>query len=225
MKYIFLILIVLSTVGQCYSQTNKEYDRRIGVYTMPLSMVDPTTPRLRLGIEKYTDENWFYSLDVGIGTYAINGFMLEDTDFNDSYFFLEFRPELNYAFTQGNTYMFYGGMELFYLINTNRYKRDYYYNENDVRIDYEVANFTKVKIGLQAKFGFKVIVFEILQADFYGGGGVAYRDISYSDVIQSNQQQDFIDTYIWFSDSHVYEGTSIIPHLTMGVNIGLILKD
>lgn len=216
---IMVIFLSLFFIQNCFSQENCEVRNWLTFKVMPFSMID-YTPRLRLGLEYKSNKKLGYSIDFGIGNNFLNQWRLNGMIWGQEYSFFEIRPEVKYLFKNSQNYYFYGAMEFFYIDMKDFLESGHYEKENsNVETTYESATFNKQKYGLHLKGGMNIIVSNRLNFDFYGGFGFAKRTISYTDVVNpvDGTEPIFVE---WIPQPYLFEGESIIFHMTLGVKIG-----
>ena len=116
----------------------------------------------------------------------------------------------------------YAAMELFHINVKDILKSGEYQQEDPyMGISYESSSFSKRKTGAHLKGGVNFIALDRLHFDFYGGIGLAKRTISYSDVVNP---EEIGDIWVeWIPQPDLFEGESIVPHLTLGFKIGYTL--
>jgi len=220
MKQLILITFLsLLFIQKGFSQESSELRNNIGIKVMPLSMID-YTPRLRFGLEYISNKKLGYSIDFGIGNKFLNQWRLDGMIWGQDYSFYEIRPEIKYLFVNNKNYYFYSALELFYLNMKDILESGHYKKENsNVETTYESARFNKQKYGVHLKGGINLIISERLNFDFYGGFGFAKRTISYTDVLNpvDGTESIFVE---WAPKNYLFEGESIIFHMTLGVKIG-----
>jgi len=221
---IFIILWTFISL-HLYSQEAVESKKSIGFHFMPLTLID-YTPRIRVGVEKRTNSNIGYCLELGYGNYWLNKnrLIFDGMIWNKDYRFFEVRPELKYYFDRHVTYYHcYTAVELFYTHMTDQMSNDYYHNDNTEKIIlFDQADYSKDKLGLHIKGGFNIIVFNKLDFDFYVGLGIAWRKIHYQNVI--NPVNGVHGLYEWIVPFYKFEGKTTMLHTTLGCKIGIVFK-
>lgn len=218
---LFLLLLLFSHNG--FSQSDKPIYSGLTISVMPLSLID-YTPRFRVGVERLPVRKIGYGIDVGFGKSWLNGWRLSGGDWGNDYSFYEIRPELKYVVKRDDRYFLYCGTELFYLLMTDRLEDNCYqkgYSGN--AISYDRARFQKQKYGIHLKAGVSHRLFEHFNVDIYGGAGVAERVIEYSEVV--NPVEGDGDIFVeWLPQNHLFEGKTVLFHLTMGFRVGYIIS-
>ncbi|MDM8160904.1 DUF3575 domain-containing protein [Labilibaculum sp. K2S] len=222
-KFIGIVLLLFFFSPEIHSQP-KEKDHTIEIHTTPSTLLD-FTPRLRMGVEYQQSDKFAYSLDFGLGNSVINFYRVNDSDLEKDYQFWEVRPELKYYFLKPNNVIsIYGAIEFFYLETSNSNYDDHYYPKStSTAILYDKADFLKQKMGAHIKSGIKIIANNKFSFDFYVGGGIAYRTVKYSNVINPHVDESFESFDEWeFGLSKRKAGSKTIFHLTAGFKAGII---
>jgi len=224
MRNILLFLTSLFVLsGPLCAQDNEENYKSLEFHTMPFTLLD-LSPRFRLGAEYRITQRFSCVLDCGFGNNDLNGWVLRETVWKNDYSFIEVRPELKYYFPKADDITsFYVATELFYIRTNSILKDGYYHPENQpFVICYELATFNRQKAGLHIKGGV-TLSFSRFDFDFYGGLGIASREINYSHITNPETEEEDIFFEEGFNNSYKYEGGSILPHLTLGCKIGMVL--
>ncbi|NOZ45931.1 MAG: hypothetical protein GXO79_04025 [Chlorobi bacterium] len=225
-QYVYLALITfLGFIQSIIAQEQTNYVKSYGIHIMPYTLLD-YTPRLRLGIDYNTGSKLGYSFDVGIGSFFLNKNRLDGMIWNEDYSFNEVRLELKYFVKKNSNSLFYCSTELFNIIMSDNIKNGYFHKENSSSlVFYDVAEFNKHKLGLHLKSGIELILFKRIDFDFYGGIGVAYRNIYYKNVVKPDIGE--YNSYVfeeWGGHSYKYEGKTIMLHFTLGIKAGFIFS-
>jgi len=223
-KFIAIVLLLFFFSPKIYSQS-KEKNYKIEIHTTPSTMFD-FTPRLRMGVEYQQSDKFAYSLDFGLGNYFLNQYILNDDDLKHDYRFWEIRPELKYYFFKPNNVVsMYCAAELFYLKNSSTIYDSYYYTKNSsLNINYDRATFQKQKMGAHIKAGLKLVANNKISFDFYVGGGIAYRTINYTNIINPRfEEANETDNEWWdFGLGTKEEGNMKLFHVSLGFKLGYI---
>jgi hypothetical protein len=220
-KYLAAVTLLFLFHQGAHSQS-AEKSHRIEIHTTPSSLVD-FTPRLRLGVEYQQSEKFAYSLDFGLGNSVINFYRVNDSDLENDYEFWEVRPELKYYFLKPNNVVsMYGALEFFYLETSSSIYDDHYYPENtSTAILFDKADFRKQKMGAHLKAGLKLVANNKFSFDFYVGGGMAYRMVNYTNVVNPHVGEYFETCGEW-GLSTKEEGNMSLFHVTLGFKVGYI---
>lgn len=92
----------------------------------------------------------------------------------------------------------------------------------DPNIGYDQAAFKKIKIGAMGKLGVKIVVWKKVMFDIYEGLGIAYRHISYTNVINPVPFEELGTQEVLLPESYKNEGTYLLLQLSFGVRVGYI---
>lgn len=223
MRYILIFITALFVLSwPLCAQENEEDPRSLEFHTMPFTLLD-FSPRLRLGAEYRINQRFACALDCGFGNNDLNGWVLRETIWKNDYSFFEVRPELKYYFPRPDEITeFYVATELFFIKTGSILNNGYYHPEDQSFIVYyDKATFSKQKAGLHFKGGF-TLSFSRFDFDFYGGMGIAYRNIDYSHEINPSPEEDPVFEE-WFGHAYKYEGGVVLPHITVGCKLGINL--
>lgn len=220
-KYLAAVTLLILFHQGVHSQA-VEKSHRIEIHTTPLTMVD-FTPRLRMGVEYQQSDKFAYCLDFGLGNSFLNLQRPNEEDGSNHYRFWEVRPEVKYYFLKNNNVVsMYCAAELFYLKTSSTIYKDHYYPEaSSPTIVYDRADFQKQKMGAHLKAGLKLVANNKISFDFYVGGGMAYRMVNYTNVVNPRTEEYFETCGNWgFSTKE--EGNTSLFHVTLGFKVGYI---
>lgn len=221
MRNIVAAILLLLSFGKPYCQTERG---RLEIAFNPSSLLY-NEARINISMEKKTSKNTSFSFSLGYGnqtTYqlflATNGANSDENNFQ----FYELRPEFRY-YPPFFTIPIYLSCELFASQLRKTKHQDAFKTANSgLKINYERADFTKEKYGLNIIGGLKPY---ILNGNYYvemfGGMGIAYRKSTFKNVIGSQEEHE-----IWsiFDFGEHREGSKIIPNFTLGFRIGYTIK-
>ncbi|MCF6241100.1 MAG: PorT family protein [Bacteroidales bacterium] len=214
----FIILISIST--QFLFAQHLNLPQKAGMYIMPYTLID-YTPRWRIGFLYYNGAHWSYNLGLGLGNHKLNKQRADDMSLSYDYLFSEIRPEIKYYFHPKKYFRYYVSGEVFAIFMFDTKTNAYYHKKNaNLIVYYDRAEFYKQKYGLNIKNGIELIAWSFLRFDFYLGLGIAYRNISYKNVINPNEGEYYVFEE-WWGHAYKYEGQKINPNLTLGLNIGI----
>lgn len=182
-----------------------------------------------------------YSLEIGFGNKHINHSRLDNGVFGQAYSFLEVRPEIKWFpkiklfkketfwtpwyLRSSNPLPRYFAVELFYQeMHDELENLDFNQKATDIDIAYDETSFKKIKIGVQAKVGIKFLLWEKVVVDFYEGLGLAYRKITYYDVVNPRLFDEFGANEQWWPESYKNEGAYFLFQLSFGVRVGYVIS-
>ncbi|MBN1118893.1 MAG: hypothetical protein JXA77_16910 [Bacteroidales bacterium] len=224
MKQTLIVFVLFFfCIQRIHAQESFTQYRTVRINIMPLSLID-YTPRLRIGLDFDTKGQFGYSCDFGIGNSKINNGRLDGMIWGKNYSFYEIRPEIKYTLLENNYSNLYCATEFFYLLMRDQLESGHYQKENsDFEIEYDYANFRKQKYGAHLKGGVSLSLYERLNVDFYWGIGVAERIIDYTHVLNPVEMTEpiFVE---WVPQNYLFEGESVIFHMTMGFKVGYIFR-
>jgi len=217
-QLIIIALLSLLFLQNIFSQESYENKNNLNFKIMPLSMID-YTPRFRCGLEFISKNRLGYSIDLGIGNYFLNKWRIDGMIWGHDYRLYEIRPEIKYIFLRDENCYLYCATEFFYINMRDILESGRYQKENScVETTYDSAKFSKQKYGIHLKGGVNLIAFRQLNFELYGGIGFAKRIITYTDVV--NPVEKTWPIFVEFPSSYLFEGESVISHMTLGLKIG-----
>ena len=199
-------------------------------YVVPLTWFD-NNPRLRVGLEYHGYDRMAYSLEIGFGNNFLNQGKLNRVVWGQEYSFFELRPEIKW-FVKENVKLpwylrgailvpNYFAVEGFYQeMHDQLENSDFDPKSSDIEIAYDEASFKKIKIGAHAKVGFKMLLWKKVVIDIYEGIGLAYRKISYTNLVNPVLTEDRNGE--WWSESYKNEGAYFLFQVSLGVRVGYV---
>ena len=215
-----LFLLILTLEGR--SQADSGSIGALSAYVVPFTWVD-RNPRLRLGIEYHAHNQTGYSLEVGFGNNLLNHSRLEKLVWGQEYSFFEIRSEVKWYRKEEKEFNLYWGAELFYQRMSDHLDDLYFYpKESSLTVFYDEADFRKTKIGGLAKAGIKILVWKRVMLDFYEGLGLAYRQNTYSNLVNPIASEDD-PVEEWWDDAYKNEGPYFLFQLNVGVRVGYVI--
>ncbi len=220
-KFILLLqtLVVVLSALQVNAQTrNREtLPANLDLHIMPLALAHPD-PSLRIGVERITGGRWSYGLSAGIGNNPFTVVLMKN-DRRTDYQLWEIRPEIKFYLLQREDMGWYLAAEGLYVNSSYTSGSSYYIVSFDEKVVFDRAGFQKEKFGGISKMGVKFLVGRKLTLDLFSGLGMAWTQVSYSDV--ENPRNEVHDPF--FDGEDFYEGKRWTGLLSVGVKIGLRL--
>lgn len=217
----FITLIILSQNVE--AQNINGSAGTLELHVVPQVLVD-RNPRLRLGMEYHGLNKWGYSMEIGWGNRAFNGLALQESVWGEDYSFFEIRPELKRYLGESRKIENYLAAEIFYSNMTDKLLTQDYYQKGTLHtIFFDEARFKREKLGLLIKGGSKLIFFDGLIVEFTCGIGIAYRDITYSDIINPTVVADF-KIQEWLSPPYKNEGEKFLAQFIAAIKFGYIIS-
>ena len=233
-KTLFLAFFLLNLVTEAKSQSDSGSIGALSAYVVPLPWID-RNPRLRLGMEYHSHNHKSYSLEVGFGNKHFNHSRLDNVVWGQAYSFFEVRPEIKW-FVKDNAMLpwylrsstpfpRYFAVEMFYQeMHDELDNNNFNPKTNETDISYDQASFKKIKIGTQAKVGIKILIWKKVMLDIYEGVGLAYRKITYFNVINPRPFDEPGTNEQWWPESYKDEGTYFLFQLSFGVRVGYVIS-
>jgi hypothetical protein len=228
-----ILLLVICLTEKGLSQADTVLSGTFHLFAVPLPWIDKN-PRLRLGMEYVTHNRMGYSLEIGYGNRHLNHSRLENVVWGDAYSFFEVRPEIKWYVDDNRLAPWkrkypssiprYFAVEAFYQeMHDHLDNNDFSPKINPTPISYEQASFKKIKIGAHAKLGLKLLLWKKVVIDFYEGIGLAYRKISYTDVINPLPLEEPGTNEGWFPEPYKNEGAYLLFQFSLGLRVGYII--
>ncbi len=220
-KLILLIQIMVFAlpVLQVNAQTrNREtLPANLDLHIMPLALAHPD-PSLRIGAERITGGRWSYGLSAGIGNNPFTTVLMKN-DRRTNYQMWEIRPELKFYLYQRKDMGWYLAGEGLYVNSSYTSDKSYYILSFDEKVVFDKAGFRKEKLGGIGKMGVKFLVGRKLTLDLFSGLGMAWTQVSYSDV--ENPRNEIHDPF--FDGEDFYVGKRWTGLLSVGLKLGIRL--
>ena len=231
-KALAFFLFITCLTWKSFSQADSVFTGTLQAYIIPLPWIDKN-PRLRLGIEYHAQEHKSYSLEVGFGDNFINESRLDKSVWGQDYTFFEVRPEIKWFLKNKSNLPWYVwkssalpryfAIEGFYQeMHDQLADSDFNPKSSEMDIAYDLASFKKIKIGAHAKLGVKFLLWKKVVLDFYEGIGLAYRKITYYDVMNPRPFDDFGSNEEWWPEPYKNEGAYFLFQLSLGVRVGYV---
>ncbi len=218
-KGIYLLVFFFWAFGVLHSnsfaQQSLGLDNQLIFKTSPIALFEPETIVIQGGIEYFFSPKFSIQAELGVngGIFGINSGRGKNEDFN----LWRIKNELKFH-TKNN----YWALELFFVDKDFIRTDDYLYVRTN-RIWYNKAHIDFQVLGAGLKFGRQKYISENLLLDSYIGLGIRsrYRKVTILEV-SPNQEQE--DEYFLSSDRYRFNGWDYIPHLTMGIKVGILTK-
>ena len=219
-RYIIMLLPALMlTLTQAKSQSADRVTlpAHLDLHIMPLALAHPD-PSLRFGMEAVTGSRWSYGLSAGVGSNPFTVVLMKN-DKRINYQMWEVRPEIKFYLYQREDMGWYLAGEGLYVNSSYTSGNSYYIVSYDEKVVFDEAAFQKEKFGGIGKMGVKFLVGRKLTLDLFSGVGMAWTQVSYSDV--ENPRNQYHDPF--FDGEDFYEGKRWTGLFSAGVKIGLRL--
>ena len=223
MRWMILLFSFLILYQNGVLQSNSWSAGTLDIHIVPLALIDGN-PRLRLGMEYHPHKQIGYSLDVGFGNNQLYKYRVFGPHLEGDYSFFEVRPEFKWYTSKSSEYEVYYSAELFYLRMNDQLSSGLFYPEGlNTNYSFDEASFIKQKIGLNIKTGIKFLIWKKMVLEFYGGIGIAFRDIEYADFVNlmNYNYEPFRSGGI---PPHQLEGNYFLAQFPFGFKIGYIIK-
>ena len=217
MKLRFVLLIAtLVTVNALFAQYTDTLKRNMDIHIMPAYLGDP---RIRIGVEYRTVNNFGFVLDVGYANGLIQG---------PSYNIFEIRPELKYYFyAPSEGFTFYTALELYWIEMTKRLQGGSIDIPNSTRkLAFEFADRWTKRTGFHIKSGMRLVPRnKLFSFDIYWGVGVGNIRSHFSNIEGLTIWEPDPYSYKRFDlglrgEGHLFPYQEI--HWTAGIKLGYI---
>jgi hypothetical protein len=207
-------LLVVGFPGQSQDSLVQAQSRSIWISLDLPPILDPYSPRYRLGLLTSLSDDILASLHLGIGG---ADFVVPKESMGSDYQFFEIRPEIRYLLHNQPGFQFFSSLEPFFLSHRDHYQNMSFYDGQD-HYTYDFADFSRMKTGLNLKMGI-LAYFGSMGIEFYCGGGVAHRVTSFDNLVNLEKDNDsYSGGWLW-SDFRHFRGNKTYPNLTGGIRL------
>jgi hypothetical protein len=217
MKHIFFGLILFASIFSQNIAAQGDFNN-VQVRISPLSLLDPLTSSIHIGIQTDLFKRIAFSIDYGHKFTPTQLLNWNDNKFNRRYF--EIRSEVKFFLekrSQSATALPYVSVEAFYIPHHYR-KYNGWINKGEDLFFYSYADISNVvkggalKIGMENKIGSKFLI------DFYTGFGIRQVTVDHDayDLVR-------IEEYDRYFRSDKIEGIVNKPHLSFGFKVGYLI--
>lgn len=199
--YFSICIFTLNAYGQNNLRLS-ENEKKNSIIFAPLNLIDPINPSFQLGYQRQLDDKIELQLEYGhiinkaLFHYIINPNESKDDYSNKGY---KLKIELKRYFMNYGVFRCYMAGELSYLENVSKVQNQFLVSDPNYNYSFELPNdgeeygytdyFTnsKTKIGINAKFGIKLIISSFFY-ESYIGIGAFYRNNIHSDRENMNDK-------------------------------------
>ena len=198
-----------------FAQQLIELDKRLLIKISPMALFEPETILLQGGVEYFFSPKLSIQSEIGIngGILGIQSGRGKNEDFK----LWKSKNELKF-YTRNH----YWGLELFY-VNKDFIRTDDYFLQSNTKTWYNKAHIDFQVLGTGLKFGKQKYVSENILLDSFIGVGIRsrYRKVT---MLEVSSNQEIEEEYFLASDRYRISGRDYIPHLTMGIKVGILTK-
>ncbi|RAI87072.1 DUF3575 domain-containing protein [Algoriphagus yeomjeoni] len=210
---ILLFFGLLSSIN--FAQQILELDKRVLIKTSPMALLEPETIIIQGGIEYFLSPKFSIQTELGVnaGLFGIPS----GRGKNEQFSMWRTKNELKF-YSKKN----YWGVELFF-VSKDFIRTDDYYVTNSNKIWYDRAHIDFQIFGTGLKFGRQEFVSENISLDSYLGIGIRsrYRLVNALDI-SPNQVRDELNENFLTADRYRFNRWDNIPHLTLGIKVGIL---
>ncbi|WP_144605450.1 DUF3575 domain-containing protein [Algoriphagus algorifonticola] len=210
-----LFTLTVGIMTTSHAQQDLGLERQLLVKTSPLAFLEPETIVLQGGLEYFFSNKISIQSEIGVngGIFGIKA----DRGKNEDFKLWRTKNELKF-YTKKN----YWALEFFF-VNKDFTRTDDKYNHTGQTIYYDQAKIQFRVFGSGVKFGRQVYTSENILIDSFGGLGFRgrYRQIRQVELAE-NQSGEFLENFFGFGDRYRFDGWDSVPHLTIGIKVGIL---
>ncbi|SFN98005.1 hypothetical protein SAMN04488519_1035 [Algoriphagus ornithinivorans] len=221
MKLQIISALFILTFGIATTSTAQQdlgLERQLLVKASPLAFLEPETIVLQGGIEYFFSNKISIQSEIGVngGIFGIKA----DRGKNEDYKLWRTKNELKF-YTKKN----YWAIE-FFLMEKDFIRLDDYYVPFRQEILYDRAQIDFRVVGGGLKFGRQVFTSRNILVDSFVGLGIRgrYRDVEVLELSEV-QSRAFFEKANPFAERYRFEGWDSVPHLTIGVKVGILTEN
>jgi hypothetical protein len=215
LRFSFLSLFSIGIFFPVLAQQRSELDKALLVKISPLSFLEPETIVFQGGLEYFFSPKFSVQSEIGFngGVFGIPSGRGKNEDFS----LWRSKNELKF-----HAKKFYVGLELFFVQKDFIRSDDSYSAFNDTTW-YDTARINFQVFGTGLKFGHQAYISDNILLDSFLGFGFRgrYREV---DVIELSafQSSEYPEKFFLASNRYNFEGWDSVPHITIGVKIGIL---
>lgn len=218
-----LIVVLLFSIIYCFGQIEEKEQKqrtddqtgRVEIYLAPTSYLNIRLPRIRVGAQYYFHPKLCYSLDLAYGETKMSVFQISNFQYN----VFEIRPAFKFTPTRKRYFLPYVGIEGLYYQANGYLQNTFYKVNNGQKINFDEAEYLKVKYSLFVIIGVKFFVKNRISFDLFVGPGVARRNTRYFNVENPIINTD-IEEWVVRPKEGIIDGID----LTLGFKVGIFLN-
>ncbi len=218
MLRIILTFFLLLSSYSLFAQQDLGLEKQLLVKVSPLSFFEPETIIIQGGLE------YFFSNEVSIQSeLGVNGGlfgMKAGRGKNEDFRIWRSKSELKFYSKK-----YYWAID-FFVVNKDFIRIDDHYMPFKREIHYNRARIEFQVFGGGLKFGKQLFISKNLVMDMYGGLGIRcrYRDVEVLELAEF-QNREFFEIGNPFAERYRFTGWDTVPHLTIGIKVGILTGD
>ncbi len=224
MKNTLLVLLCLITTSTLKAQqeTDQKMASPINEPLITLNVITPfqfNTPRYQLGYIHTLNDRWKIGADIGYGSEAISIDISNSVIDSEDYQLMEARTEIYYMLNSKRKWNHYLSAELFLIKHEETFLNESYRsNDETATVFFDSADYTRIKQGINIKYGAFFDISEKLGVNFYYGFGVRVRDNKFENLVNFEINEGFEEGFTFGDDYRTQQGRRV------GFNVALGLK-
>ena len=198
-----------------FAQQDLDLEKKLLIKASPLALLDPETLMIQGGIEYFFSPKFSIQSELGINGGIIG--IEAGRGKNEGLQLWRSKNELKF-YTKNHWW----GRELIFVDKDFIRTDDYFFYSNNTTW-YNKASIDFQVLGTGLKFGKQKYISENLLLDSFLGIGTRsrFREIT---LLEISPTQGNEDEYFLSSDRYRMNGKGYVPHLTMGIKVGILAK-
>lgn len=194
MKSNFLLIALLILFGShslAQEKIEREYNSIITFSTF--SPIVNYAPRWNLGYIRKIEKRYWLGVEIGYGNQNLSvNFAEEGGWIKKDYKIFEIKPEIYYDLRPKSNLKHLLSLELQYLNHLDNFKNSWYYNlENKTYYRYDLADYQRVKYGVNINYSLIYNITKKLAIMQKTGIGFRQRNVKYSNIINKIEDENF----------------------------------
>ena len=223
------LLILIFSLGSLTALAQPASIKTWQIKWAPLSLIDPRTPALQMGIQKQVNPHLALSAEYGRATL---GWLRPDriNNYWSGFRYHKMRTELKYFFglkdlLPMNQLHPYFSFETFILPQTYKKQNDYFWRDT-VSYHYDYSKIQKTVWGNCLKMGLESNISRNWTVDMYWGLGVRSIFIKHADLVNLRPEEEPYVFREWFAgdDKDKKAGWQQALHIASGFKLGYYIR-
>ncbi len=214
-RLFILFFLILGLASISFAQQDLGLEKRLLVKISPLAFLEPETIVLQGGVEYFFSNKISIQSEIGVngGIFGITA----DRGKNENFKLWRSKNEVKFY-----TSKFYWAIEFFWM-EKDFIRLDDYYVPFRQEILYDRAQIDFRVVGGGLKFGKQVFTSRNILIDSFVGLGARgrYREVEVLELSEV-QSRAFLEKVNPFAEKYRFEGWDSVPHLTIGIKVGIL---